>query len=85
MQLLHDGTVGSDALANLQTVATADERLRFRPGQIEHLGHSDAPDFQNITEALGGYQAGLSARSLQNGVRRNGGPMQDLDYRRRRY
>ena len=68
VQRLDDAAVGGDALRDLQPMAARDERLGLVPGEVEHVGHADAPDLQHVAKAARGDQPGPGARALQDGV-----------------
>ena len=79
-----DAAIGRDALGDLQPMPPRHQRLGLFPGEVEHVGHADAPDLQHVAEAARGDQPGPGARALQNGVGADRGPVQHLlDIRRR--
>ncbi len=78
VERLDDRAVSGDALAHLQPVAARDQRPRFCPGEVEHVGHADAPDLQNVAEAARGDQPGRRAGALQDGVGGDRGAVQNL-------
>jgi hypothetical protein len=78
VQGLHHAAIGREALDDLQPMPPRHQRLGLVPGQIEHVGHADAPDLQHVAESAGRDQPGPGARALEDGVGADRGPVQDL-------
>ena len=78
VQRLDHAAVGRDALDDLQPMPARHQGLGLVPGEIEHVGHADAPDLQHVAEAARGDQPGPGAGALQDGVGADRGAVQHL-------
>ena len=83
-QRMDHRAVGSNALRHFEPMAARHERFGLVPGEIEHVGHAYAPDFEHITEAARRDQTGPRARPLQDGVRSDSRAVQDFGNAARR-
>ena len=77
-----DLAVRADAFFYLEPQPTRDEGCRRLVEEAVEVRHSETPELQHVTEALGGDQGGLGALVLQDGVAGDRRPVDDLADRR---
>ena len=75
-QRLDHRTIGRHSLGDFEPMPPRHQRRRLVPGEVEHVGHADAPDFEHVAKAARRDQTGARALSLQDGVGADGGAVQ---------
>ena len=79
VQWLDHLAVDVQPLGDLGAQPARHQRLRLLPGEVVEAADPQPPDLQDVPEPSGGDQAGPRALVLQDGVRRDGGPVDDCD------
>ncbi len=78
VQRLDDGAVCGHPLGDLEAQAALDERRRLRPEEVVHVRDPQPPQLEDVAEVLGRDERGLGPEALEDGVRGDGRPVDDL-------
>ena len=71
----HNAAIRPHALAHLKPMTARHQGFGLLPGQVEHRGRSNTPDFQNVAETLRRDQPCLCAALLEDCIRAHRGAM----------
>ena len=71
----HHAAIRPHALADLKPMTARHQGFGLLPGQVEHCGRSNTPDFQNIAETRRRDQPCLCAAFLEDCIRAHRGAM----------
>ena len=76
----HDRAVRRRSLADLEAQPSLDERRRLAPEEVVHVRDPQAPELEHVAEPPRRDEGGLGAETLQHGVRRHRGAVDDLGH-----